>query len=81
MTLSERDNLIIEAALEFGADYFYDIRKGTLGITLYIEAPSKTEAHRIRKEAPCFWRDLYVVVLYTQDLDFDADSLYDPKLA
>ena len=81
MTLSERDNLIIEAALEFGADYFYDIRNGTLGKTLYIEAPNKAEAGRIRKKAPCFWKDLYVVVLYTQDTDFDPDSLYDSKLA
>jgi hypothetical protein len=81
VTLSERDNLIIEAALEFGADYFYDIRNGTLGVTLYIEAPNKAEAGRIRKKAPCFWKDLYVVVLYTQDPDFDPDSLYDPKLA
>jgi len=81
VTRSERDNLILEAALEFGADYFYDIRNGTLGITLYIEAPNKAEAGRIRKEAPGFWKSLYVVVLYTEDPDFGADSLYDPKLA
>tara|TARA_R110002020_G_scaffold290704_2_gene506141 strand:+ start:322 stop:567 length:246 start_codon:yes stop_codon:yes gene_type:complete len=80
VTLTERDNLILEAALEFGADYYYDIRNGTLGLTLYIEAPNKTEAGHIRKEAPGFWKDLYVVVLYTSDPDFVPDSLYDPKL-
>jgi hypothetical protein len=73
VTPSERDNLILEAALEFGADYYYEIRNGTLGITLYIEAPNKFEAGQIRKEAPCFWNDLYVVVIYTTDPDFSAD--------
>ena len=41
MKLSERDDLILEAALEFGADYFYNIKNGTLGPTLYIEAPNR----------------------------------------
>lgn len=81
MTLTERDNLIIEAALEFGADYFYDIKNGTLGITLYIEAANKAEAGRIRKIAPCFWNDLYVVVLYSTKSDFEEESLYDPKMS
>jgi hypothetical protein len=80
VTLTERDNLVLEAALEFGPDYFYDIRNGTLGLTLYIEAPNKTESRHIRKEAPCFWKDLYVIVLYTSDPEIVDDSLYDPKL-
>ena len=80
MTLSERDNLILEAALEFGADYLYDIRNGTLGMTLYIEALNKREASTVRQEAPCFWKDLYVVVLYSTDPEFVPDSLYDSKL-
>jgi len=81
VTLTERDNLILEAALEFGADYYYDIRNGTLGLTLYIQAPNKTEASHIRQEAPCYWKKLYVVVLYSSDPDFVEDRLYDPKLA
>ena len=80
MTLSERDGLILEAAIEFGPDYFYDIKNGTLGLTLYIEAPDKTEAGYIRKKAPCFWKKLYVVVLYNNAPDFDEDQLYDAKL-
>ena len=55
MTRNERDALILEAALEFGADYSYDIRNGTLGLTLYIDADSREEASLVRKEAPCFW--------------------------
>ena len=81
MTLTERDALILEAALEFGPDYFYDIRNGTLGLTLYIEAPNKTESSHIRKKAPCFWNKLYVVVLYTNTPDFTEEDLYDPKLS
>ena len=81
VTLTERDSLILDAALEFGADYFYDIKNGTLGMTLYIEAPNKAEASHIRKEAPCFWNDLYVIVLYRSSPDFDEESLYDPKLS
>jgi len=81
VTLTERDNFILEAALEFGPDYFYDIRNGTMGITLYIEAPNKHEASRIRKIAPGHWKELYVVVLYRDDPDFTQEALYDPKLS
>jgi len=81
VTRNERDNLVLEAALEFGADYFYDIRNGTLGLTLYIEAPNKLEAGKIRRRAPSFWKKLYVVVLYTSAPDFADDILYDSKLS
>ena len=81
MNLTERDNLILEAALEFGADYYYEIKNGTMGVTLYIQAPNKDEASRIRKHAPSFWNKLYVVVLYSTAPDFAEDALYDPKLS
>tara|TARA_R110000824_G_scaffold183022_1_gene364011 strand:+ start:237 stop:479 length:243 start_codon:yes stop_codon:yes gene_type:complete len=64
VVLSDRDELIIDAALDFGADYFYDIRNGTMGPTLYIEAPNKYEASRVRQLAPGHWNKLYVVVIY-----------------
>ena len=81
MKLTERDNLILEAALEFGADYYYEIKNGTMGLTLYIQAPDRAEAGRIRKEAPGLWKKLYVVVLYSSDPDFVEDRLYDPKMS
>ena len=81
MTRNERDALVLEAALEFGADYSYDIRNGTMGLTLYIEAPNKTEAGKVRLSAPSFWKKLYIIVLYTSDPDFGDDDLYDPKLS
>mgnify|MGYP003678878842 CR=1 FL=1 len=81
VTLSERDSLVIEAAIEFGADYFYEVKNGTLGITLYITAPNKTEASLVRKDAPGNWRGLYVIVLYNSSRDFEDELLYDPKLS
>jgi hypothetical protein len=81
VTRTERDDLILEVALEFGADYSYDIRNGTMGITLYIEASNKVEASRIRKEAPGNWKKLYVIVTYHSDPDFGQDVLCDSKLS
>ena len=86
MNLTERDSLILDAAIEFGSDFFYKIKNGTLGLTLYIESSNKLEAAAVRRVAPCYWNDLYVVVLYTSDPDFcSADPrdtpLYDPKLS
>ena len=79
VTYNERDGLILEAAIEFGADYFYEIRNGTLGMTLYIQAPNKIEASHIRKEAPHCWKKLYVIVLYNSSPDFEEEPLLDPK--
>jgi hypothetical protein len=62
--LENTDSLLIEAALEFGADYLYEIKNGTMGPSLYIQAPNKHEASRVRKTAPGHWNGLYVVVLY-----------------
>ena len=81
VTLSERDSLILEAAIEYGPDNFYNIKNGTLGMTLYIEAPNRLASSRVREQAPCFWKDLYVVVLYTTNADFEENTLYDPKLS
>ena len=86
MNLTERDSLILEAAIEFGPDFFYKIKNGTLGLTLYIEASNKPEASAVRRVAPCYWNDLYVVVLYTSDPDFSSVEpqgipYYDPELS
>ena len=81
----ERDNIILEAALEWGADCMYDIQPGTLGMTLYIDAPNKQEASYIRSEVPIFFQGLYTVVRYPTHILTPADEkeyqdLYDPKL-
>jgi len=81
VTRTESDSLVIEAAIEFGADYFYEVRNGTMGITLYITALNKTEARLIRRDAPGNWRGLYVVVLYNNPQAFADEILCDSKLS
>lgn len=64
MTPTEKNELILLAAVEFGANYTYEIRYGTLGNTLYINSPTKELAHPVRVQAPLMWNGLYIVVLY-----------------
>ena len=79
MTPVERDNIILEAALEWGADAMYDIRNGTLGLTLYIDCSCKEESSYIRHKIPAYFHDLYVVVTYpTHILTYEqADKLFE----
>ena len=78
MSPLEKDNLILEAALEFGADNLYTVSQGTLGETLYIEAPSKLEARYIRDKVPIYWHQTYVVVLYTEKQDEEEQKIKMP---
>ncbi len=86
MSPTERDNIILEAALEWGPDCYYDISPGTMGETLYVTARYKDEASRIRKIIPGTWHGLYTVVLYPTHIKTEKDyhdenpDLYDPKL-
>ena len=84
----ERDNIILEAALEWGADCMYDVQNGTLGPTLYVDATCKEEATEIRAKIPIFFHGLYTVVRYPthirtyQDVaeeDKYQDPLYHPQ--
>jgi len=58
--------LILKAAIEFGSLYTYEIRHGTLGRTLYVDASNKPEAAVIRRKISGNWNGLYVIVRYTQ---------------
>ncbi len=73
MTPIERDNIILEAALEWGADAMYDIQPGTLGMTLYIDCLCKEDSSYIRQLAPMMFHDLYVVVTYPTHVLTHAD--------
>lgn len=73
MTPLERDNIILEAALEWGADAMYDIQPGTLGMTLYIDCLCKTDSRYIRDMAPIMFHGLYVVVRYPTHVLTPAD--------
>jgi len=81
VTPVERDNIILEAALEWGADAMYDVRNGTLGLTLYIDCSCKEESSYIRHKVPAYFHGLYVVVTYpTHILTYEqADGLLDDE--
>ena len=59
----EQDDIILEAALTFGADHYYEIKNGTLGLTLYIEAAKQTESSQLRLDIPGIFKGLYTVVI------------------
>tara|TARA_R110002020_G_scaffold76558_1_gene193891 strand:+ start:2363 stop:2605 length:243 start_codon:yes stop_codon:yes gene_type:complete len=59
------DSLKLQAAIEFGSEYTYEIKNGGHGPTLVIEASSKTSAAIARKKAPSRWEDFYVLVVYS----------------
>ncbi len=83
MNAHTRDVLKLKAAIEFGSEFIYTIKQGGLGPTLFISAcelPSSHEkAIEVRKKAPCYWEDLYVIVTYL-NTDEEDDLLYDPSL-
>lgn len=66
MTDFSYQELILKAAIEFGSLYTYEIKHGTLGKTLYIDAENKGEAHLVRRKISGYWNGLYVIVRYTQ---------------
>jgi len=71
--------LKLRAAIEFGSDYTYTIRRGGLGLTLYVDAETRENAKKARASIPVNWEGLYVIILYRTDRDED-DILYDPAL-
>ena len=84
----ERDNIILEAALEWGADCMYDIQNGSLGPTLYIDATCREEASEIRAKVPIYVQGLYTIVRYPTNVltyadvaeeDRYANPLYNPQ--
>ena len=80
MDISERDILLLRAAIEFDSRFLYTIKNGTMGLTLYVNAKSAEEAHEIRAKIPGQWEGLYTIVLYYEERQPPEASLYDPKL-
>ena len=84
MTLTERDDLILEAAIEFGPDCTYDISHTSLGDTLHISTRHRAEATRIRQKVPISWFGLYTVVLYPTHIlceaDIKSDRIFEERL-
>ena len=68
-----RDDIILAAALEFGPDHHFEIRNGTLGLTLYVHVANKHEAKAVRAAVPLLFRDLRTIVTYNNN-KFDNDK-------
>tara|TARA_Y100000310_G_scaffold211725_1_gene212455 strand:- start:3359 stop:3604 length:246 start_codon:yes stop_codon:yes gene_type:complete len=66
VNFEEDGDLILRAAIEFGPDYTYTIRYGTLGLTLYVDAGPPARSKQARKDIPCHWEGLRVIVLCTE---------------
>ena len=69
MTPLQQDDIILQAALQFGPDYLYTIKNGSLGTTLYIHVGKKEEAHITRRLVPMKYEGLRTVVTYTNRRD------------
>jgi hypothetical protein len=81
MTDFSDQELILKAAIEFGSLYTYEIKHGTLGKTLYIDAINKEEASVVRKMVGIHWNGLYVVVRYQYELDESEDPQKTVKIS
>jgi len=67
---TERVDLILLAAVEFGPDYLYEVRNGGMGRTLTIDVGTKAKAKEVRPRVPIEWKGVYTMVLYhTPPLD------------
>jgi len=65
MTQIQQDDILLEAAIEYGPDYNYSIANGTLGLTLYVHFNNKALSRQFRKELPMEYKGLRTIVTYT----------------
>ncbi len=74
----QKEVLILKAITEFGDSAVYDIRNGTLGMTLYAHAEVREESRVLRKLIPSDWNGLKTIVTYIEEPDEDEDyEMYD----
>ena len=52
MTETEKNVIILRAAIEIGSEYIYVIRNGTLGTTLYVHVDDPELTGAARKKTP-----------------------------
>ena len=64
MNQIEEDDIILSVAIEFGADYIYEIKNGSFGTTLFVHADSKEVASAIRADLPMVYEGIRTIVTY-----------------
>ena len=77
----QKEVLILKAITEFGDRAVYDIRNGTLGMTLYAHADTREISRNLRKLIPSDWNGLKTIVTYfeePEDEEYENEDLYDP---
>ena len=67
MTKIQQDDILLKAAIEFGPDYFYEIKGGSLGLTLYIHVPGPEESKHVRGAVPMEYERLRTIVIHTTE--------------
>lgn len=77
MNFEEDGDLILRAALDFGPDYTYAIRYGTLGLTLYVDAGPPARSKQARKDIPLQWEGMRTIVLCTQRPPAETKVIYE----
>jgi hypothetical protein len=69
MTEIGKDDIILQAAIEFGPDYLYSIKDSNMGPTLYVEVNNKDESNRMRKEIPHSYEGLRTIVICSERIN------------
>jgi len=64
-----REDIILKAAIELNPEYLYELERGTHGFTLYVRAPDRETAHKIRAEMPMAFEGYPIIVTYHYDRD------------
>ena len=67
MTEIQKDDIVLQAALEFGSDHHYEIKHGTLGVALYIYVSSTHDSSALRKSIPTTYEGLRTMVIHTSN--------------
>ena len=58
-----KDEIILKATIEISPNYVYDFRIGTMGPTLYVEAPTDISSSIVRKDIPAEFEGYRTIVL------------------
>jgi hypothetical protein len=65
LTPIQRDDILLRAACEIDPDIQFEIKNGTMGVTLYAYVRGPVRSKDIRERMPGTFQGLYTVVICT----------------
>jgi hypothetical protein len=65
LTQLQRDDILLRAACEIDPDIRFEIKNGTMGVTLYAYIEDPVHSKYIRERTPGKFEGLYTVVICT----------------